>query len=96
MARPNHNKMEKRPEKIILWRRHHLRLDVTVRKEKSPCHHAEEVVDAIVAVLIFIGDAMEKLNPPYLLPVARKEEENNSPRLGKLVWRDLNPNRTLY
>ena len=40
--------MEKRPEKIIPWRRHNLRLDVAVRKEKSPCRHAEKVVDVVV------------------------------------------------
>jgi hypothetical protein len=32
VARFNHNKMKKRSEKIILWRRHHLRLDVAVPK----------------------------------------------------------------
>ena len=94
MIRSNHNKTAKRPNKIIPRRQHHFCLDVTVRKPNSPYRHAEKVVDAIVAALIFIRDAMEKLNPPYLLVVTRKEEENNSPRPGKLAWRDRNPNMT--
>ena len=73
MARSNHNKTKKRPEKIILWRRHHLRLDVTVRKEKSPCHHAEKVVDTVVVALIFNRAVVEKTNPPCLLAVAEEE-----------------------
>ena len=72
MARSNHNKTEKRPEKIIPWRRHHLRLGVAVRKEKSPCRHADEVADADVA-LIFNKAVMEKTNPPFLLAVVGEE-----------------------
>jgi len=77
MARSNYNKAEKRPEKIILWRRHHLRLDVTIRKEKSTCRHAEEVVDTVAVALIFNRAAIEKTNPPYLLAVAEEEKEIN-------------------
>ena len=76
MARSNYNKTEKRPEKIILWRRHHLRLDVAVRKEKSPCRHANEVADAVVVVLIFNRATIEKMIPPCPLAVAREEEIN--------------------
>ena len=67
--------MEKRTKKIIPWRRHHLRLDVAVRKDNSPCRHADEVADAIVVALIFNRLAMEKTVPPYPLAVAGKEEE---------------------
>jgi hypothetical protein len=65
VARSNHNKTEKRPVKIILWWRHHLRFDVAVRKEKSLCRRADEVVDAVVVVLIFKSAAMEKTIPSY-------------------------------
>jgi hypothetical protein len=68
MVRFNHNKTKKRPEKIIPWRRYHLRLDVTVRKAKSPCRQADEVADAVVA-LVFNRDAMEKMNPSCPLTV---------------------------
>jgi len=61
--------MEKRPKKIIPWWQHHLCLDVTVQKSKSPCHHAKVVADAIVVVLIFFRTAMEKPNPLYPLLV---------------------------
>ena len=71
--------MEKRPEKIIPWRRHNLRLDVAVRKEKSPCRHAEKVVDGVVVALIFNRAAMEKTDPPYHLVVAGEEEEKINP-----------------
>jgi len=64
--------MEKRSEKIIPWRRHHLRLDVAVRKEKSPCRRADEVVDAVVVALIFKSAAMEKTIPPYPAPLAER------------------------
>jgi hypothetical protein len=67
--------MEKRPEKIIPWRRHHLRLDATVRKQKSPCRHVDEDVDADVVALIFNGAAMEKTIPPFSFTVDRDEEE---------------------
>jgi hypothetical protein len=60
MVRSNHNKTEKRPEKIILWRRHHFRLDVAIWKGKSPCHQADEVADAIVA-LIFNRDVTPRV-----------------------------------
>jgi hypothetical protein len=71
--------MKKRPKKIIPWRRHHLRFDVTIWKAKSPCRQAEEVevVDAVVA-LIFHRAAMKKTNPPCPLAIAgEKEEEIN-------------------
>jgi hypothetical protein len=34
--------------------------DVTVRKEKSPCHHADEFADVVVVALIFNRAVMEK------------------------------------
>jgi hypothetical protein len=63
VARSNHNKTEKRLEKIILWWRHHLHLDIAVWKEKSPYHHADEVADAVVVTLIFNRAVMEKIIP---------------------------------
>jgi hypothetical protein len=51
VARSNHNKTKKKPEKIIPWRRRHLRLDAAVRKQKSPCRHIEEDADAKVVTL---------------------------------------------
>jgi hypothetical protein len=74
--------MKKRPKKIIPWQGHHLRLDVTVQKAKSPCRQADEVADAVVA-LIFNGDAMEKMNPPCPLAIHGEEEEEINPRKGK-------------
>jgi hypothetical protein len=71
--------MEKRLEKIIPWRRCHLRLDVAVRKAKSLCYQADEVANAVVA-LIFNGDAMDKTNPPCPLAVAGEEEEEINPQ----------------
>jgi hypothetical protein len=71
--------MEKRPEKIIPWQRHHLRIDVAVRKPKSLCRQGEEVVDTIVA-LIFHRAAMEKTNPPCPIAVAGEEEKEISPQ----------------
>jgi hypothetical protein len=65
----NHDKMEKWPEKIIPQRRHHLCLDVAVRKPKSPCRSSKKVVD-VDAATTFIGAAMEKTNSPYLFTVA--------------------------
>jgi hypothetical protein len=75
--------MENRPN--ITWRQHHLRLDITIRKPKSPCHHTQEVVDAVVATLIFIRVAMGKTNPPYPLAVAGKEEDETNPQYQK-TW----------
>ena len=80
MARTNHDKTEKRLDKIILWCRHHLRLDVATRKERSLCRHAGEVVDAIVVALIFNRAAMEKTNPSCPLAVAGEEEEEINPQ----------------
>ena len=74
MARSNHNKIEKRLKKIIPWRRHHLRLDVAVRKQKSSCRHIDEDADAEV-VLIFNGAALEKPIPPLSFTVAGEEKE---------------------
>ena len=62
-------------KKIILRRRHHFYLDVAVWKEKSPCRHVGEVVDAVVVALIFNIAAMEKMIPPCPLAVAGEEEE---------------------
>jgi hypothetical protein len=67
--------MEKRPEKIITWRRYHLCLDITVRKEKSPCRHADEVADAVAVAFIFNRAAVEKTIPPCLLAIAGEEQE---------------------
>jgi len=39
--------------------------NVAVRKNKSSCCHAEEIIDVIVITLIFNRGAMEKTNPPY-------------------------------
>jgi len=75
MARSNHNKTKKRLEKIILWRRHHLRLDVAVWKQKSPYHHVDEDTDAEVVVLIFNGAAIEKPIPPLSFTVAGEKKE---------------------
>jgi hypothetical protein len=79
LVRSNHNKTEKRPEKIIPWRRYHLRHDVAVRKAKSPCLQAKEVANTIVA-LIFHRAAMEKTNSPCPLAVAVEEDEEINPQ----------------
>jgi hypothetical protein len=56
-----------------------LRLDVTIRKPKSPYRDSKKVVD-IDATATFIGAAMEKTNPPYLFTIAGEEkEETNLP-----------------
>jgi hypothetical protein len=75
VARSNHNKTEKKPEKIITWRRHHLPLDVAIRKQKSSCRHVEEDADAKVVTLIFNGAVMEKTIPPFPFTVAGEENE---------------------
>jgi hypothetical protein len=67
----------KRSEKIISWRQHHLRLDVVIRKEMSPCRHAGEVADAVVVALIFNIVAMEKTIPPFPSPSAERREQIN-------------------
>jgi hypothetical protein len=67
--------MEKRPKKIIPWRRHHLHLDVIVQKERSPCRQASEVADVIVVVLIFCRAAMKKTIPLFAFTVAGEEKE---------------------
>ena len=74
------SKMKKRSEKIIPRRRYHLRLDVAVRKEKSPCRHADEVVDATFVVLIFSRAAMEKTIPPCPLAIVGEKKEEINPR----------------
>jgi hypothetical protein len=48
---------------------------VAVRKEKSPCHRAEEVVNVIVIALIFNGAAMEKTNPACSLAITEEEDK---------------------
>ena len=95
MARSNHNKTEKKPEKIIPWQRYHLRLDVAVRKEKSPCRRADEVVDAVVVALIFNRAAGEN---DFTLPSRRRRRGggNKSPKPKKLAWRDPNPKDSIY
>jgi hypothetical protein len=70
VARSNHNKTEKRLEKIILWWRHHLRLDVAIWKEKFPYHHADEAADAVVVTLIFNRAVMKKMIPSCSLTIA--------------------------
>jgi hypothetical protein len=75
VAKSNHNKTEKRPEKIIPWRRHHLRLDATVQKQKSPCRHINEDDDADIVALIFNGAAMKKTILPFSFTVDRDEKE---------------------
>ena len=69
--------MEKRLEKIIPWRRHHLHLDVAIRKEKSPYRRTDEDADAVVVTLIFNRATMEKTIPPCSLAIAGEEEEIN-------------------
>jgi hypothetical protein len=71
VARSNHNKTEKRLEKIISWRRHHLRLDAAVRKQRSPCRHVNEDADAEVAVFIFNGAVI----PPLSFIIAGEKKE---------------------
>jgi hypothetical protein len=73
VVKSNHNKTEKKPEKIIPWRRHHLRLDVVVWKQKSPCRHVDEDADTDVVALIFNGATMEKTIPPFPFTVAEEE-----------------------
>jgi hypothetical protein len=75
MAKSNHNKTEKRPEKIIPWRRHHLLLDATVQKQKSLCRHVDEDADADVVTLIFNGAAMEKMILPFSFTIDRDEKK---------------------
>jgi hypothetical protein len=75
VARSNHNKTDKRLEKIIPWWQHHLRLDAAVRKQKSPCRHVEEDADAEVVALIFNGAAMEKTISPLSFTITGEEKE---------------------
>jgi hypothetical protein len=86
VARSNHSKTEKRPEKIIPWRRHHRHLDAAVRKQKSPCGHVDEDVDANVVALIFNGAAMEKMIPPFPFTVARDEEKEEIKLQYQIIW----------
>jgi hypothetical protein len=65
--------MEKGPKKIYYMAMTSSPPDVTVRKEKSPCHHVDEVADAIVVALIFNETTIEKMIPPYPLAVAGEE-----------------------
>jgi hypothetical protein len=88
VARSNHSKTEKRPEKIIPWRRHHLRLDAAVRKQKSPCGHVDEDADANVVALIFNGAAMEKMNPPFPFTVARNKEKEEIKLQYQIIWHE--------
>ena len=71
MTRSNHDKTEKRPEKIIPWRRHHLRLDVA---ESS--YHTGEDADAVDVALIFNRAVMKKTILSCPLAVAEEEEIN--------------------
>jgi hypothetical protein len=69
--------MKKKPKKFILRRQHHLRLDVTIQKEESPCCHADEVADAIIVALIFNSAAMEKTRWTILPRHASNYLDNN-------------------
>jgi hypothetical protein len=86
VVRSNHSKTEKRPEKIIPWQRHHLRLDAAVRKQKSPCHHVDEDADTNVVALIFNGAAMEKTIPPFPFTVVRDEEKKKIKLQYQVIW----------
>jgi hypothetical protein len=86
VAKSNHNKTEKRPEKIIPWRRHHLRLDATVRKQKSSCRHVDEDADTDVVALIFNGAAMEKTIPPFFFTVDGDEEKEEIKLQYQVIW----------
>jgi hypothetical protein len=88
VARSNHSKTEKRPEKIIPWRRHHLRLDAAVRKQKSPCGHVDEDADANVVALIFNGAAMERTILPFPFTVARDEEKEEIKLQYQIIWHE--------
>jgi hypothetical protein len=77
MVRSNHNKTEKRLKKIILWWRHHLRLDVAIWKEKSPYHHADETADVVVVTLIFNRAVMKKTITSCSLTIVGEEEKIN-------------------
>jgi hypothetical protein len=74
VAKSNHNKTEKRSEKIISWWRHHLRLDAAVRKQKSPYRHVDEDADTEVITLIFNAAPIEKTIPPFPFTVVGEEE----------------------
>jgi hypothetical protein len=78
--------MEKRPKKIISWRRHHLRLNAAVRKQKSPCRHVEEDADVEVVALIFNGATMEKTIPPFPFTVAGEEEKEEIKLQYQKIW----------
>ena len=78
MVGSNHDKTEKWPEKIILRRRHHPRLNDAIRKPNSPCRRSKQVADTIDAATFFIGAAMERLKPSYFSTVAGEEEEQIS------------------
>jgi hypothetical protein len=65
----------RRDRKNIPWWRHHLRLDVIVRKERSPSRHAGEVADTVVVIVILNRAAMEKTISPFSFAFARDEEE---------------------
>jgi hypothetical protein len=76
----NHNKTEKRPEKIIL------RLDAAIRKQKSSCRYVDEDADADVVALIFNGAAMEKMIPPFPFTVDRDEEKEEIKLQYQVIW----------
>ena len=86
MARSNHNKTKKRPEKIIPWRQHHLRLDAAVRKQRSPCRHVDEDSDAEVVALVFNEAAMEKTIPPFSFTIAGEEEKEEIKLQYQEIW----------
>jgi hypothetical protein len=86
VARSNHSKTEKRPEKIIPWWRHHLRLDAVVWKQKSLRRHVNEDADANVVALIFNGAAMEKTISLFPFTVARDEEKKEIKLQYQVIW----------
>jgi hypothetical protein len=76
--------MEKRPKKFIPWQ-HHPHLDVTVQKPNSLCHHAKDVADIVVVVIIFIEGDMERPTSHFLPAIVGEEEEEPNPQYHK-TW----------
>lgn len=56
----------------------------------SPYPHTKEVVDLVTAAIIFIGDAMERPNPSFLLASLEKKRREQIPNTKTLDMGKLN------
>jgi len=63
VVRSNNDKIKKKLEKNIPCRRHYLRLLCPGWKAESSCRQAEEVADAVVALIFHITDIEKRIHP---------------------------------